>query len=121
MTKQTMICIECPRGCVLKVDAENGRVVKVEGNGCPKGSKYAVSEVEAPARVLTSAVIAEGLSLRMLPVRTDKPVPKTRIMEAMEEVKKIIISEPIRCGDIVKKNILGLGVNLIATRDFDRE
>ena len=84
-----LTCIECPKGCSLSIDIENCRVVKVGGNECPKAERYAMQEIENPMRILTSAVLAEGLSLKMVPVRTDKPMPKGRLAEAMEEVKKI--------------------------------
>lgn len=116
MTTQRMICIECPVGCALSVDIENCRVTRVSGNKCPKGEGYAISEVEHPARTLTSAVLAKGLKLKMVPVRTDKPIPKERLKEAMEEIKKIRLDHPVQCGETIAKDLLGLGVALIATR-----
>ena len=117
MTIKKMTCIECPKGCSLKVEIESGRVVNVTGNSCPKGAKYAVSEVENPVRILTSSVLAEGLGIKMIPVRTDKPVPKSRLQEAMFEIKKIRVDRPVPCGGLIKKDLLGLGIDLIATRD----
>jgi len=116
MTKK-LTCIECPVGCALVVDIENCRVIKVSGNKCPKGEPYAVSEVENPLRILTSAVLSRNLSLKMIPVKTDKPIPKSRILEAMAEIKKIRVDKPLRVGDTVTANFLGLDANLIATRD----
>ncbi len=116
MTTKKMICIECPVGCMLSVDIENCRAVKVEGNKCPKGEKYGISEVENPMRILTSAVLACGLEMKMVPVRTDKPIPKNKLIEAMAEIKNIRLDRSIEAGSIVKENFLGLGVNLIATR-----
>ena len=115
MTKK-ITCIECPKGCSLSIDIENCRVIKVSGNQCPKGEKYAHQEIENPMRVLTSSVLAEGLSLKMVPVRTDKPIPKSRIMEAMDEVKRVRIKEPVTAGSVIVNNFMNLGVNLIATR-----
>ena len=110
-------CIECPKGCSLSVDIENCRVREVTGAECPKGKPYAVSEVENPARILTSTVLTQGLSIKMCPVRTDKPIPKAKISDAIFEARKIKINKPVRIGDIIIRNFLGLGVNLIATRD----
>ena len=111
-----MTCIECPKGCRLAVDVESGKVIKVTGNECPKGEKYAISEVENPARILTSTILGQGLELKMIPVRTDKPIPKSRIFEAMNEVKKIKVQKPLSAGNVIVKNFLGLDVNLISTR-----
>ena len=113
---RNLTCIECPKGCFLRVDIENCRVVKVEGEKCSKGKDYAVSEIENPQRILTSTVIGEGLSLRMIPVRTDKPIPKAKLMEVMAEIRKIIINKPVKMGEVIVPNLLGLDVNLITTR-----
>ena len=98
------------------VDMRDGKVLKVAGNECPKGEKYAISEIENPARILTSSVLGQGLRLKMIPVRTDRPIPKSRIFDAMKEVKKIRVSVPLKSGDVIVKDFLSLGVNLIATR-----
>lgn len=106
-------------GCALSVDIENCRVVNVTGNTCPKGKVYAISEIENPSRILTSAVLAQGLALKLIPVRTDSPIPKAKILPAMEEIKKIRINKPVSTGEIIVKNFLGLGVNLISTRQIE--
>lgn len=116
MTKK-ITCIECPIGCSLSVDVENCKVVSVSGNKCPKGEKYAISEIENPLRILTSVVLSEGLPLKVVPVRTDNPIPKARILEAMNEIKKIRITKPVTVGEILVPNFLGLNVNIVATRD----
>ena len=112
-----MICIECPNGCELSVDIENGKVSEVSGNQCPKGEKYAVSEVENPVRVLTTSVLAVGMARKMVSVRTDRPIPKADLFKAMDEVKKIRVTKPLHTGDIIAENFLGSGANLIATRE----
>lgn len=116
MTKK-LTCIECPISCALFVDIENCKAAKISGNKCPKGGTYAVSEIENPLRILTSAVVCENLSLKMLPVRTDSPIPKARLMDGMDEIKKIRINKPVTAGEILVKNFLGLNANLIAARD----
>ncbi len=116
---KNLICIECPKGCELSVNIENFRVVEVTEHTCPKGKEYAISEIENPSRILTSTVLAEGLALKMIPVKTDSLIPKARILEAMEEIKKIKINKPVSVGEILVKNFLGLGVNLISTRQIE--
>ncbi len=114
--KKILTCIECPKGCRLIVDVEDGKMSKVTGNECPKGEEYAISEIENPVRTLTSTILGHGLDLKMIPVRTDKPIPKSRIFEAMNEIKKINVKKPLNRGDVIVKNFLGLDVDLIATR-----
>lgn len=112
-----LICIECPSGCVLFADIDNGKVISVTGNKCLTGEDYAKSEVENPVRILTSTVLAYSLPLKMIPVRTDRPIPKAVIFKAMEEIKKVKIIKPVCAGDVIVENFLDLKVNLVATRD----
>lgn len=111
-----MTCIACPNGCQLEVDEEGGRVIKVTGNKCEKGEVYAKQEIENPTRVLSSTVLAKGLDLKLVPVRTNKPIPKARIFEAMAEIRKIKLDKPVKAGDVIVKNFLGLDADLIAAR-----
>ena len=114
---KTMTCIECPQGCALTVDVENGVIKSVQGAKCPKGKVYAAAEVENPVRILTATVLAEGLGLKLVPVRTDRPIPKKDIFRAMEEIRKMRITSPVKSGDAIDKDFLGLGVKLTATRE----
>jgi len=120
MIKKSLICIECPLGCHITVDTEKNKVIKITGNKCPKGEKYALSELQNPVRVLTTSVLAEGFPFKLIPVKTDKPIPKARLLEAMKEVKRIRVDRPIHVGDIVASNFLGTDANLVATREFFR-
>jgi CxxC motif-containing protein len=115
MTRE-LICIECPLGCRISADIDNNKVSAWRGNKCPRGEAYVVSEVEAPQRFFTATVLADNLEIKMVPVKTDKPIPKAKIIEAALEVKKIRISRPVSVGEAIVKNFLGLGVDLIATR-----
>jgi len=53
----------------------------------------------------------------MIPVRTDKPIPKAKLLEAMEKIKKIHIDKPVKLGDVIEKDFIVTGVNLIASRN----
>jgi CxxC motif-containing protein len=116
MTTKKFTCIECPKSCGLTVDIENGRVVKVTGNLCPRGEEYAKAEVENPQRIFTGVALCLNLPLKMLPVRTDKPIPKDRVLDAAAAVRQIRVNKPVNAGDIIAPNFLGLDVRLIATR-----
>jgi len=116
--KKTLTCIECPAGCTLELEIENRHVVAVSGNKCPKGHDYAIEEIESPKRILTSTVLTEGLNLHLLPVRTDKAIPKAKTMEAMKELKSIRVKKRLRAGDMIVENFMNLGVDLVATRSI---
>jgi len=113
-----LTCIECPKSCALSVDIENCRVLEVRGNQCPRGRDYAISEVENPLRILTSSVLGVGLSIKMVPVRTDRPIPKVKLAQAMKEVKTLRVSRAMHIGEVIAEDFLGLGVKLITTRDI---
>jgi CxxC motif-containing protein len=119
--KKKIICIECPAGCGLVVEIENCRVTGVSGNTCPRGETYAVQEIENPCRILTSTVLAAGLPLTMVPVRTDKPIPKAKIREALQEIRRIRVRTHTSSGEVIKRDFVSPGVNLITTRDTSGE
>lgn len=119
MTKN-MICTECPKGCDLSVDIEGKRIANVRGAKCPKGILYAAAEIENPTRIFTATVLTEGLSLKLIPVRTVKPIPKRDLSRAIEEVRKVRIANPVKAGDTIIDNFLGLRLSLIATREAEK-
>lgn len=112
-----MICIVCPKGCRLSVSD----AMEVTGNGCPRGKDYAITELTAPTRVLTSTVqISGGLHPR-LPVRTSKPIPKGAMFEVMDLIGQIRAAAPIALGTVLAENILNTGADLIACKTVHKE
>lgn len=111
-----LTCIICPRGCHLVVDDE----LNVSGNTCPRGAIYAKQELTHPTRTLTTTVRIISEIEVSLPVKSDKPLPKEKIFDAMELINKTSVKAPIKIGDIVVKNIFGLDVNIVATKDVSR-
>ena len=112
-----LVCIECPQSCILSVDIENCKIKTITGEKCPKGKAYAIAETENPVRILTATVLSVGLGLKIVPVRTDKPIPKKELFRAMEEIRRLRIKRPVKAGDVVADNFLGLGAKLVATRE----
>ncbi|MFC1621373.1 DUF1667 domain-containing protein, partial [Candidatus Omnitrophota bacterium] len=106
---KNLTCIECPKSCTLSVDIENCKVISVSGGECPKGEKYAISEIENPQRILTSTLLTQGFSLKLLPVRTDKPIPKTRIKDAIKAIRSFKVTKSVKTGEMIIKDLLSLG------------
>ena len=113
-----LTCIGCPLGCSIKVTMDHGEVTNVTGNTCPRGAKYANDEVTAPKRMLTSTVAVEGGMLPLLPVVSANVLPKERILDCARFLRSVKVTAPIKTGDVVVKDILGLGVDIIASRDM---
>lgn len=121
--KRDLVCIVCPMGCRMTIEtdesSENG--YKVEGNTCKRGITYAVKEVTNPTRVITTTVKIEEFHLRRLPVRTDGEVPKEMIFDCMKEINKVTIKPPVKTGDVIVEDILGTGVNVVASRSAEKK
>lgn len=110
----------CPLGCEVTVKSDaNGQITEVLGNQCAKGEKYAREEFTHPSRVLTSTVSIEGAQLARLPVRTSGLIPKDSMIDCMNEIFKIRVKAPVKLGEKIIDNILGLGVDIVATRDLE--
>ena len=107
----TMTCIECPIGCAVHVETEEGKVVSVYGNACPRGKMYVENEVICPKRVLTTTVRMENG--KILSVKTDKPIEKAKLFEVMEKIKRLHPKSDVHIGDILAENIAD-GANLVA-------
>jgi len=114
--ERTLICIECPKGCAVTVMADDCHTLQVRGNACPRGEIYARAEVTNPLRLVTSTMRTKGLSLPLVPVRTEKPIPKAKVMEAIGYIRKQVLDKPVQAGESLNDNFLGLDVRLIATR-----
>lgn len=116
-----LTCITCPVGCRLHLTAEGKEVLEVKGYRCKRGVKYAREEFTDPRRTLTTTVeVIDGV-IPMLPVRTANSIPKDRTMEFMKELAKIKTQAPVKIGQVIADNILGLGIPVIACRNMERK
>ena len=110
-----MICICCPKGCHLRVDEATGAVT---GNGCPRGAEYGKNEIFDPRRVVTSTVKISGASYRRCPVRTSVAVPKGLMFEVMKALDSVNAVSPVKRGDVLIKNVLNTGADVIVCKDM---
>ena len=113
--KRDLTCIECPIGCKIEVTLEEGKVVSVRGNRCPRGKVYAEAEVTCPKRIVTSTIRADNGEI--IPVKTDRPVRKEAIFEVMKKINATTCKMPVSIGDVLVKNICD-DANLIVSGNF---
>ena len=118
--KIELTCIGCPMGCPLIVTMEDGAVASVTGNTCPRGREFAISEMTAPKRTICSTVRTAFPDAPVLPVRVSADIPKDRIFDVMDALRTVTVSERIGRGDVVIPDVLGLGVDVIATSSLLR-
>lgn len=109
---RTLTCTVCPVGCSITVDTDGGEM-KITGNTCPRGAAYAKTEVTNPQRTVTSTVMCTDGTL--LPVKTDRPIPKDKIFECMKIINSAICTLPVSAGDVIIKDVFGS--NIVAAAD----
>lgn len=113
--ERNLTCIVCPIGCDIKVAFENGKVLSVTGNTCPRGKVYAESEVTNPVRTVTTTV--KSVEGKIIPVKTSAPISKEKIFEAMKIINNAKPCLPIHAGDVIIKDIFG--AELVATQSVE--
>lgn len=116
MEKRELICIGCPLGCPLTVGI-NGEEITVEGNTCKRGDTYAKKEVTFPTRIVTSSVRVMDGKIERVSVKTASDIPKDKIFDIMDEIRKINVKAPVAIGDVIISNCAGTGVDVIATKN----
>jgi CxxC motif-containing protein len=137
-----LTCILCPIGCELEV-RRDGESLDVRGNECDKGLDFAADEVLRPKRNLATSIPARteagavgtlparsaagaagtfparGTAARMISVRLSGGVPREMIFPILAEIAKLRPPLPLKRGQVLIANVLGTGVDVIATRTVD--
>lgn len=115
---KNIVCVACPMGCPITVQLSDcGGIQEVTGNTCPRGKAYAITECTAPTRMLTSTVKVNGGRTNMVPVKTSQPIPKGMMFDIMKEINKTEVNSPVALGQVIIKDVLSTGADIIATND----
>ena len=109
-----LTCIVCPMGCSMKAEITDGKVTRVEGNTCPRGKAYAESECINPMRTVTTTV--RCVDETIVPVKTEKTIPKEKVFDAMEIINKAIPVLPIAVGDVIIDDVFESRIIATANR-----
>ena len=118
--KRSYTCIVCPNGCEIEAEYEGGSVLSVSGNLCPKGKDYVTQELIDPRRTIASSVRVTRGTMPLASVRLTAAIPKARIFDAMAAINAVTLDAPVAIGDVVIPDLLGLGCDVIATRNVER-
>ncbi len=117
--EKTFICIGCPLGCAVTLTIDDaGEVQEFAGNKCKEGKKYVLEEYKNPVRALTATVLTEGSTQPLLAVRTNRPILKTKQLPGMQVIAGVRAKPPLKMGDVVVSNLLGTGVDVVASADL---
>lgn len=117
MTEKTIVCITCPRGCTMHV-IQDGDDITVTGNSCKRGEAFAFNELTSPTRTICSTVATAFPETPVLPCRVSTEIPKDKIFDVMKEINGVVVTERIGRGDVIIKDVLGTGADIIATSDL---
>lgn len=117
MEQLEVICIECPLGCMVRVDMENGMAQNIYGYSCKRGEAYALKEITNPVRMVTSTMKVKNGERPLVSVKTKEPIPKNKMFECMAEINRTEAIAPISAGDVLIDNVAETGIAIIATKD----
>jgi len=119
--KKHFVCVICPIGCEIDVIHDGSKIISMKGNKCDKSEKFVTQEMIEPMRILTTTVRIEGSRWPVIPVRTDKSVPKRLFPRIMRQLRRIRLQAPVDILDVVARDVLHTGADIIATRTMPRE
>jgi CxxC motif-containing protein len=114
--KKHFVCVVCPIGCEIDVVHDGSKIISMEGNKCEKSEEFVSQELIEPMRILTTTVRIQGSRWPVIPVRTDKAVPKRLFPRIMRQLRRTKLQAPVNMLDVVISDVLRTGANIIATR-----
>lgn len=113
--KKEIICTVCPMGCHITVDGEGENINSVTGFTCKRGEQYARNEFCHPVRILTTTIRTDSDKNPLVPVRSENPIPKEKIMDCMKVINQVQAKAPVKVYDVLVENICDTGINIVAT------
>ena len=117
---KNLTCINCPLGCQLTVALEDGKVISVTGNTCPRGDNYARTEVTDPKRIVTSSILVKNGERCVVSVKTKEPIAKDKIFDVVRAMRGLSLEAPVKIGDVVLSDVAGCNVDLVATANVSK-
>lgn len=121
MEVRKLTCIGCPMGCQMEVTLDGVEIIEIAGNTCLRGDAYARKEISNPTRIVTSSVRVLGSKTGATTVscKTRSDVPKASIFNCIKDIVDVCVQAPVHIGDVVKANVAGTGVDMVATKDVE--
>lgn len=113
-----LTCIGCPMGCPLQLSIVAGEIREVCGYGCKRGEAYAVQEFTDPRRMVSTTISCLNGLWPRLPVKTVTPIPKDRVLAVVQLLHTVVVTPPVRLGQVILKDAAGTGVAVVATRSL---
>ena len=110
-------CTGCPTSCMVELVMEGDEITEVRGARCERGAQILREQMQHPVRVFTGTVKMRktGSKYLLIPVFTSAAVPVSEMMHIAKLCRGIKVSGPVSTGQVIRKNIGGTGVDLLAS------
>lgn len=118
---KTSICTECNKNCVLDIYI-NKENIDILGNECDKGLSYIEKIDYENKKIFTTIVRIKGSeNHNVLPVKSSNVIDKSLWIECSKALSRLYVGPPVKLGDIICKNILNTGVDILSCRTIERD
>jgi len=77
-----------------------------------------MAEMTDPRRMVATTIKVKNGFHPLLPVYTEQPVPKPLIPQVLAEIRKVEVTAPVKMKSVILENVLGTGINVLASRDM---
>ena len=72
-------------------------------------------------KIFTTVVRVKGAeNIKVMPVKSTKPIDMNLWVECSKALGRLYVGVPMRIGDVICKNILNTGVDIICTKNIDK-
>lgn len=103
----SIVCVDCPKGCLMDVQLSGAKIQSVVGASCSKGKKYAEQELSDPRRVFSTTLPLEGSDALRVAVCLTRPIPKSVLERACSAIHTLRpLRRDVKIGDIVLRRLL---------------
>ena len=119
MNEGDIVCTVCPTSCLVHAKWDEERLISVDRAQCKLAWGYISDEIFDPKRVVTTTVPTEVGRNPLVSVKTAEPIPKHLVLDVMDALADVTVGRPVSAGDVIVMDVLGTGVNIVATSNSD--
>ena len=117
--KGEIVCVVCPTSCLVHAEWDEEQLIKIDRAQCKLAWDYIADEIFDPKRTVTTTLPVDGGSVPLVSVKTASPVPKDLVLDVMDHLAEVVAKPPIEVGDVIVPDVLGTGIDIVATRNVD--
>jgi len=110
---------ECSKKSDVNVNIYNDNL-KINNHLCNKKDNLTKLNIDSKCDIFTTVVRIKGSDCNVVPVKSSRPLNKSLWLECSKVLSRIHVGAPIKLGDIICKNILNTGVDIICTKSIDK-